>query len=268
MVSKHPELEGMHDRVRALRGLQPNKTGVASYEAILEAAAGLFLQFPAESITLRDILSVSGVSNQTLYNHFPEGRDDVAIVLFDRFQRTIVHDFRALAHQARWDPAAAGQEQTRALSADFVRACFGYLRNHFQLLQNVWAYLKLHGLVQLASHHQDLADALAEELAARFGDRLPAERRPVVAALCAHLGRSLGEFALQTPGLALDDLETQARRLVRATLQAELEDALPSSGGQRVPAYQPAPIAVLPSRLSESKKRTILERILKRRKRS
>ncbi|MCM2250201.1 MAG: TetR/AcrR family transcriptional regulator, partial [Geothrix sp.] len=83
----------MDERIRTLRTLEPKNSGRGSYLAILEAAAGLFGQFPARDITLRDILSIAGVSNQTLYNYFPGGRDDIALSLFDRFQRTMVEDF-------------------------------------------------------------------------------------------------------------------------------------------------------------------------------
>lgn len=119
----------MDERIKTLRNLEPSNSGRASYLAILEAAAGLFGQFPAEDITLRDILSISGVSNQTLYNYFPSGRDDIAIALYDRFQRTIVIHYKNNMQSINIDGEMVEDLKiVTFLSACLARAIFGFLK--------------------------------------------------------------------------------------------------------------------------------------------
>lgn len=257
----------MHERIKALRALEPDTQGRVSYKAILEAAAGLFDQFPAEAITLKDILSTAGVSNQTLYNYFPEGRDDIALVLFDRYQRTVVHDFRNAVATAEWDAHLEDAALIKLLSACLARACFAYLKANFVLLGTLVDYLSTHRLITLATHTATLEAATARELTARFGARLPAERVPTLAKTLVFLCRGMADMGIRDPGLPLADLECQARLFCRTAIDTALKNAAAVSGGLGIHCYTPADIAVVPPRLNQQTRRGILERILNRKKR-
>ena len=123
----------MDGRIKLLRSLEPSNSGRTSYLAVLESAAGLFAQFPAKDITLRDILSISGVSNQTLYNYFPSGRDDIAIALYDRFQRTIVENFNNNIQSIKPESVQEDPEMVACLSAGLASAVFGFLKETYCL---------------------------------------------------------------------------------------------------------------------------------------
>ena len=140
----------MNERVIILRGLEPRHGGRGSYQAILETAAGLFAQFPVEDTTLRDILSVSGVSNQTLYNYFPNGRDDIAIALFDRYQRTMVELFNNQISSINWNEIHDDVTIINKLSACLGRAVFGLSREFHPIQAALFEYLAKHRLLAVS----------------------------------------------------------------------------------------------------------------------
>ena len=136
---RNKECKRMHERIRTLRSLEPVNSGRTSYLAILEAAAGLFSQFAAEDITLRDILVISGVSNQSLYNYFPGGRDDIALVLYDRFQGAMAEDFSGHIRSIKWGGPEDDAETIAYLSACLAKSVFGLLKTSCTLQSNLYS---------------------------------------------------------------------------------------------------------------------------------
>lgn len=256
----------MRERINTLRSLEPQNSGQASYAAILESAAGLFRQFPADAITLRDILTISGVSNQTLYNYFPAGRDDIVIVLQDRFQRSITADFKKYNLTIALDPPKEGIEVVGAMSATLARAAFGHLAEHFHLQATVLDYLKIHALDASTAQSQDLEEALEQELRQRYGRHFAPRELPRVVRLCVQLVRTLAEEAMTHPDHPIDGAESNARKLLRVLLQTALNDDDPTSGKYKLPPYTPAPTAIAGASLSAAKKETILNRLLKKKR--
>ena len=146
----------MNERVETLRGLEPRNAGRGSYLAILEGAAGLFGQFSAKDITLRDILSVAGVSNQTLYNYFPNGRDDIAITLYDRYQRTMVESFNNHISSINCNEYRDPVPVINKISACLGRAVFGLLKESYRIQSTLLDYLAEHHLLSIATHAEEL----------------------------------------------------------------------------------------------------------------
>jgi AcrR family transcriptional regulator len=253
----------MDERIRTLRTLEPKNSGRGSYLAILEAAAGLFGQFPARDITLRDILSIAGVSNQTLYNYFPGGRDDIALSLFDRFQRTMVEDFNENISSIN----LSNKEEdyvVNHLSASLVRAVFLFLRQSYAFQSNLYEYLKAHNLVGMATHIGELEEAVARELVAHLGSRLSKAELPRVSRLSVSVVRSIADQALMNEDFDLGVLESNARMLTRSLIRTGLKKQEGPSGPHEFRAYTPAPIAIVGAPISPAKRQGILDRILKR----
>lgn len=254
----------MDDRVMGLRSREPKQAGQASHRAILEAAAGLFGQVPTEAITLRDILSLSGVSNQTLYNYFPQGRDDIVIALFDRYQTLMVEDFKHLMGQIMPSPQEEEFQVVRHLSAALARAIFAPLEGSKDTQAALVEYLRLHHLLQTALHTQEFEGALAGELDLRLGRRFAPGKAPRLVRLSVRVAREVGLQALTDPPESLGALESLARKLVRAILNTGLRQQDPPSGAH---AFEPRGAPSRPlvaARLSPVKRKGILDRILKR----
>lgn len=256
----------MDERITFLRALEPRNAGLASYQAILEAAAGLFQQFPAGAITLRDILSISGVSNQTLYNYFPAGRDDVALILCDRFRRAMVCDFERNCQAVDWAGLPEAPGITRALGASLVRATFGTLSENFQRQATLFHYLKAHRLGSLTSHSRELEEVLGREIQLRYGHQFSPRKLPLAARLSVMSVLSTAEVALAHPEFPLDSLESNARKLVRTLLTAGLRGDGASSGGHPFQPYRPASDAIVGASISPAKRQTILARMFKRKR--
>ncbi|MCE1204625.1 MAG: TetR/AcrR family transcriptional regulator [Holophagaceae bacterium] len=256
----------MHERIRALRKLEPVNSGRTSYLAILEAAAGLFSQFPAEDITLRDILAISGVSNQTLYNYFPNGRDDIAIMLFDRYQRTLVEDFNGRSQSIEWDAAASDAAIIAQISACLARSVFGFLRTTQSLQIAVHGYLRGHNLLCLASHFEELEAALLQVLSQPLRQRFAVAELPRVVRLSVHSVRGIADHALTDATFSLDHLESCARKVCRALLRTGLRDLDRPSESHGIQAYPTGSTAILGAPLSPIKRQGILDRILKRKR--
>jgi len=251
----------MDERIKFLRGLEPRNVGQASHLAILEAAAGLFQRFPADAITLRDILTLSGVSNQTLYNYFPAGRDDVAIALFDRFQQDAVTAFNACNSAITWDTLAETTDIVRALSASLARATIGNLRENRQLQATVLDYLRTHRLGSLSTHTQGLEEALSREIVLRCGHRFSQEELIRVVRLSVRVVREIAEVALAHPEFPLESLESKARKMLRTLLNSGLNGTDPNSGDHAFFPETPAPAAIVGAPISPAKRQTILTRI-------
>jgi AcrR family transcriptional regulator len=258
----------MDERVRTLRSLEPSHAGRTSYLAILETAAGLFAQFPAQDITLRDILSLSGVSNQTLYNYFPNGRDDIAIALYDHFQRTMVEDFNSNIRSVNLD---GNQEETTTiiyLSACLARAAFGFLKKTYALQSTLFEYLRFHNLALIANHTEELEEALMRELTLQGGSRFSKKELPRIVRLSVHTVRGIADNAMGNKEFSIDKLESNARKLVRALLGTGLQSQDGPSGSHEFRSDAAGPFAIVGAPISSSKKQGILERILKRKRRS
>lgn len=258
----------MDERIKFLRGLEPRNSGQASYAAILEAAAGLFQQFPADAITLRDILTLSGVSNQTLYNYFPAGRDDVAIVLFDRFQQKAVQAFHTCNQTISWDAHQETTAITRALSASLARATVGDLRGNLQLQASVFEYLNAHRLLSMEPQTQWLEEALTQEILLRYGSRFSKWELPKVVRLAVRVVNEIAEVAMTHPEFPIDGLESKARKLLRPLLQSGLKGEDPQSGDHAFLPDTATPSVVVSARINSCDRQTILRRILKRQGRS
>lgn len=256
----------MNDRIRFLRSLEPKQAGQMSYLAILEAAAGLFEQFPADAITLRDILTQAGVSNQTLYNYFPEGRDDVALALFDRFQRADLQAFHALTAALDWSALAGPPEITRALSACLARATLGNMEGSFKLQSTVHAYLRTHHRGFRAAQPDELEEALGKEIALRYGGRFPARSLPVAARLGVRIAREIADLAMAHPELPLAELESSARKLLRTLLRSGLEGAGAVSQSHELPPVRVEPVSIPSAPVSPGRRRAILDRIFRQKR--
>ena len=254
----------MDERVTSLRSLEPKNSGRASYLAILEAAAGLFGQFPAEDITLTDILGTAGVSNQTLYNYFPNGRDDVAVALYDRYQATMVEDFNHQIQFIEVDSSQGDSCLVHRLSACLARAVFGFLSESRPIQATLVEYLRQHNLLMTATHTGELEAALVRALATHLGDRMRREELPRVARLSVCIVREVGRAALRDGAFAIDQLESNARKMVRTLLATGLKEQDDPSGFHAFHSYTPAPMAILGAPISPAKRQGILERILKR----
>jgi len=258
----------MDQRIRTLRSLEPSNAGRASYLAILETAAGLFAQFPAQAITLRDILSISGVSNQTLYNYFPNGRDDIAIALYDRFQRTMVEDFK---HTIRSMGLEGIQEESTLiaeLSAVLARAVFGFLRESYALQSALFEYLRMHNLILVASHVDELEEALMGELALHRGAHFSKAELPRIVRVSVHTVRGIADSAMTNKDFSLDELESNARKMVRSLLRTGLQSQDGPSGSHESRPEATGPFAILGAPISSSKKQGIMDRLLKRKRRA
>jgi AcrR family transcriptional regulator len=254
----------MNERVKVLRGMEPKNAGRASYQAILEAAAGLFGQIPAMDITLRDILSIAGVSNQTLYNYFPNGRDDIAIMLYDRFQRTMVEDFNNHISLIKLNDHQNELAFINKLSICLVRAVFGFLKNTLPIQSSLFTYLKDHHLLSIATHSEELEEALAQVIIQQMGGRFSRMELPRINRLSVRLVREIAINALENSAFDLDKLESNARKVVRATLKTGLKEPEGPSGDHRTYVQGPASSAIVGAPISPMKKQNILERILKR----
>lgn len=257
----------MDQRVKTLRGLEPKKSGRASYTAILEAAAGLFGQFPAKDITLSDVLSISGVSNQTLYNYFPNGRDDIALALYDRYQLTMVVDFNNHIRSFVPAPPPNDSEIIDQISACLARATFGFLRESREIQSTLVEYLQDHNLLMVATHMEELDAALAEALALHLGEHLSTGALPRIVRLAVGVVREIGLSALRHRTFDIDELESNARRMVRTLLSTGLKEQDRPSGFHVFHPHPPAPMAVLGVPISPAKKQSIRDRILKRKRR-
>lgn len=258
----------MNERVKTLRAMEPKQSGRASFQAILEAAAGLFRQFPPQEITLRDILSVAGVSNQTLYNYFPNGRDDIAIALYDRFQRTMIDDFNVNIKTLDSTTHVQSSIIIHDLSHCLVKSVFSFLKKSYDLQSALFEYLNIHGLLSIAAHTDELEEAMASMLSARFAHLFSQEEIPRLVRLSVRMVRGIADIAMTNKEFSIDGLESNARKVARTLLRTGLK-------GQEVPgsrpdfqAYTPAPIAIVGAPISPIKKQNILDRILKRKGRA
>jgi AcrR family transcriptional regulator len=254
----------MDGRIKELRNREPKKSGSASYLAILEAAAGLFGQFPSRDITLRDILELSGVSNQTLYNYFPNGRDDIAILLYDRTQRLMVEDFQR--HLAGVDFSGLRDETTviNRVSACLVGAVFGSMRAELPVQSALVEYLRDHHLLAIATHTEELEEALLQVLSQRIGHGFTKEKLPRVVRTSVCLAREMGAQALLDGDSDLDELESDVRRSVRSLLGTGLRDQDGPSAGHEFRSHATTPTAIVGAPISPLKRENILQRILKR----
>jgi len=256
----------MHERIKTLRSLEPIKSGRASYFAILEAAAGLFGQFSAGDIALRDILAISGVSNQTLYNYFPNGRDDIAITLYDRFQRTMVEDLNAHIRSTKVDDSEDDAAIVARLSAYLARAVFGFLKSTRPLQATLYDYLRAHNLLSLASHSDELEAALMQAFNLPIGNRFAPAELPRIVRLSVHAVRGIADLGLMDPDISLDELESNARKVGRTLLRTGLRSQDRPSGSHRFETHPTGPVAILGASISPNKKQGILDRILKRKR--
>ena len=258
----------MDERIRTLRSLEPSNSGRTSYLAILETAAGLFAQFPAQDITLRDILSISGVSNQTLYNYFPNGRDDIAIALYDRFQRTMVEDFNNNIRLINHDDIQEESTIISSLSASLARAVFGFLKETFALQSTLFTYLSIHNLVLVASHAEELEEALMRGLALHGGNHFATSELPRIVRVSVHTVRGIADEAMQNRDFSIDELESNARKMVRSLLRTGLKGQDGPSGSHAFRSDATGSFAIVGAPISSSKRRGIMERILKRKQRT
>ncbi|WP_306589935.1 TetR/AcrR family transcriptional regulator [Geothrix sp. 21YS21S-4] len=238
---------------------------MASYHAILEAAAGLFQQFPSNAIALRDILSLSGVSNQTLYNYFPAGRNDVALVLHDRFRRSVVADFSRHCRALDWSALSDSQDTTHALSASLAQTAFSCLSQDFCLQSALFHYLLAHRLVAPASHFRELEEVLAQQIVLRYGERFQKQQLALTTSLSVACLVCTVEVALGNPEFPLDTLESSARKLVQTLLLSGIHEN-GSSGGSHPALLYPPSVAVVGAPISPLKRQVLLARMFKRKR--
>ncbi len=254
----------MHDRIISLRALEPKQAGRNSYRAILEAASGLFSQFPAVDVALRDILGTAGVANQTLYNYFPAGRDDIALVLKDRYDLDVLNEFERLLGSSDWDGGPGATQAATVLGASLAGAAFGRLRQDPFFATSLHGYLEAHALAAIAAGREDLQEALLREAQSRCPGMFLREELPRICHLCVHLTREMARISTEHPEYPLDRMESNARLMVRSLLQTAVREWTTSSAGFKAFRSAESPSAVPPARISEQKRESILNRILKR----
>ena len=101
-------------RIDELYALLPKReAGKASYAAILEAAELVFAGAGIESVKITDVIKKAGVGIQTLYGYFPNGKDDLVLMLWNYRDRRIKHALRNAANQMaalRQLPELMGEE--------------------------------------------------------------------------------------------------------------------------------------------------------------
>jgi AcrR family transcriptional regulator len=260
--------EPMNERVKSLRGLEPKNAGRGSYLAILEAAAGLSGQFPLKDTTLRDILSIAGVSNQTLYNYFPGGRDDIVVTLFDRYQRSMVEEFNKHISLINSNEYQDHLTVINKVSACLARSVFGLLRESYPIQSALYGYLLDQHLLSVAVHTGELEDALAQVLTRHLGDRFAQLELPRLVRLSVRTVREIGNNALENETFGIDKLESNARLLVRTLLYTELKGHAGDSGDYGFRYQEPSDSVILGASISPTKKQNILERIQKRKGRA
>ena len=254
----------LNERIHLLQELEPKSSGQASYTAILETAVGLFQQFPADAFTLRDILTISGVSNQTLYNYFPAGRDDIAIALFDRTRREMVAAFHHQNQSTSWTSLPTPTDISRALSASLTSATLGVLRQNWPLHGSVFAYLKEHAPAFLATHHQEFEEALHQEARLRYGHLASAEQLPQISRLCIRVLREVTEEALAQPAMTLDTLASSTRKVLRVLLESGTRSEEAPSGSHGLPPPRPSAASIVGAAIKPSHQQAILSRMRKR----
>ncbi len=215
-------------------------------------------------ITLRDILSISGVSNQTLYNYFPNGRDDIAIVLFDRYQTSMLEGFRHHLSQVVSEHGSNNAYTIQQISACLAHAVLGVPKDALKVQSALHDYLKAHNLLLLATHTVELEAALEEALDHRLDADYAKAKLPRLAKLAVRIVREVGTHALADPGLVTEELESNARMLVRTLLLTGDGSPERQSGGHLLRPSTPAPAGITAAPISPAKKKSILERILKR----
>jgi AcrR family transcriptional regulator len=257
----------MNERVKSLRGLEPKNAGRGSYLAILEAAAGLFRQFPVKDTTLRDILSIAGVSNQTLYNYFPGGRDDIVVTLYDRYQRSMVEEFNKHISLINFNDCHDHLAIINKVSACLVRSVFGLLRESYSIQSTLFEYLLDQHLLSVAAHTGELEEALAQVITRHLGDRFAQAELPRLIRLSVRTVREVGNNALENETFGIDQLESNARLLVRTLLYTGLRGHAGDSGDYGFRYQEPSGSAILGAPISPMKKQNILERIWKRKER-
>lgn len=258
----------MHERISMLRALEPKQAGQNSYRAILEAASGLFSQFPAVDVALRDIIGTAGVANQTLYNYFPAGRDDIALVLKDRFDLDVLHAFEELLDLAPWESNAGATHASTTLGACLAGAAFGRLRQDPFFAISLHAYLETHDLTAIAGDRHDLREALCREAQTRSPGWFSREELPRICHLCVHFTEQMVKISLDRPEYPMEVMESNTRLLVRSLLQTAVQEWKSDSSGFLVRREATAPSAVPPARISDQKRESILSRILKRKQRN
>jgi AcrR family transcriptional regulator len=69
-------------------------------ESILDAAARLFAELPAEAVSMSDIVRGAGVSRPVVYDHFNTKRD-LLIALIERHHEAVIGSLAALAADGR-----------------------------------------------------------------------------------------------------------------------------------------------------------------------
>lgn len=254
----------MHDRITTLRSLEPKQAGRTSYRAILEAATGLFSQFPAVDVALRDILGTAGVANQTLYNYFPAGRDDIALVLKDHYDLRILHDFEQLLESSEWGSGPSATQAATVFGAGLAGATFSPLQQDPFFAASLHGYLETHGLAIVADSREDLQEALRREAQSRCPGWFSREELPRVSHLCVRLTKEMARTSMEHPEYPLDRMESNARLVVRSLLQTAVQEWTTSSAGFKVQRSAASPSSVPPARISEQKRESILRRILKR----
>lgn len=258
----------MHDRIISLRALEPKQAGQNSYRAILESASGLFSQFPAVDVALRDIIGTAGVANQTLYNYFPAGRDDIALVLKDRYDLDVLHSFERLLESAAWAEGSGATQAAALLGASLVGAVFGRVHQDPFFAASLHGYLETRALATIAAGREDLREALRREAQDRCPGWFTREELPRITHLCVHHAQEMARISMEHPEYPLDRMESNARLIVRSLLQTAVQEWTTSSAGFKARPSAAAPSAVPPARISEQKRVSILNRILKRKQQS
>ena len=165
------------------------RTTAATRERIAEAARRLFLQRRFEDVTLAAIAEASGVSHQTVLNHF-ESKEGVVLGVVE-----LMKDETMAARHA--EPGDVGGA-VHALVGDYEKMGDGNVR---------WATSELEALVEpldmARAHHQ-------EWLVGLFGDQIPSKGKARQRAINAlHAATDVYTWKLLRRDLRLSRVETE-----------------------------------------------------------
>jgi len=178
-------------------------TVAATRERIAREAAALFLQYAYEDVTLAAIAKASGVSHQTVLNHF-ESKDGVVLAVAELF--------KSETHSARYDATpgdVAGA--VKALVGEYERMGDANFR---------WAASERFAI--LADLLDEARQTHRQWLVAMFGAQLPASpaaRRRAVNALYVATDVYSWKLLRRDLGLSRTETEKTIATLVAAILE-------------------------------------------------
>ncbi len=191
-----------------------------TYEAILEAAAGLLVEIGVERISTNLIAERAGITVPALYRYFPNKYAVLYALgakLMDRQNRVATEWY---------DSHAEGNDPRRLLAGihSLLRGTYEVTREQrgaLEILQALRAVAPLRDL-RLTSHR-----LVSEQLAALLAPRLPhlgADTLAIQSRLSVEVGYDVVEMALEEQRVNPDAILSEGARMIECYWAAALED--------------------------------------------